>query len=274
MKAKKVFLFEKFDSGIEFDFQHVIRNQVNNVFCDANKDFHIEYTKIDYLVDCLQCFKDCIPIGSIQFVQKFFKEYHNYELKPINIPYDLFTPYFLNRRCSLWSKDELLSIFSGDKFIKSQTRFKDICDFYTYEEFLKDKNLFNDDFYIVSDKIDIKSEFRVFVHRNKIQDVKQYAGDWIYPLQRDHITWILKAIEAFKYAPIAYTLDLCLINDKTHNELIPAILEVHDFFSVGLYGFENEKIPYMFSQWYYEKVKNIKNENNIIKKYKPNEKKN
>ena len=56
----------------------------------------------------------------------------------------------------------------------------------------------------------------------------------------------------FKSAPVAYTLDVAICDGAT------VVIEVHDFFSCGLYGFSDLKIlPYMFSQWYYEYIRKI-----------------
>jgi len=52
-------------------------------------------------------------------------------------------------------------------------------------------------------------------------------------------------INSYITQPIAYTLDVGVVNDKTY------IIEVHDFFSCGLYGFSNHQIlPFMFSRWF------------------------
>lgn len=58
-------------------------------------------------------------------------------------------------------------------------------------------------------------------------------------------------IREYKSCPIAYTLDVGVNSNNTF------IIEVHDFFSCGLYGFSDNKIlPYMFSDWFDECVKN------------------
>jgi hypothetical protein len=53
--------------------------------------------------------------------------------------------------------------------------------------------------------------------------------------------------QAYKSAPVAYTLDVGVNNDGTF------VIECHDFFSCGLYGFAKlDILPPMFSQWYHE----------------------
>ena len=54
----------------------------------------------------------------------------------------------------------------------------------------------------------------------------------------------------YNQSPIAYTLDIG-INDKG-----TFIIEIHDFFSCGLYGFANHsKLPFMFYRWFHEYIK-------------------
>jgi len=57
-------------------------------------------------------------------------------------------------------------------------------------------------------------------------------------------------IKAYTKAPVAHTLDVAISGGET------VIIEVHDFFSCGLYGFADHKIlPFMFARWFQEFVK-------------------
>jgi hypothetical protein len=69
------------------------------------------------------------------------------------------------------------------------------------------------------------------------------------------------AIEAmiidFKSAPIAYTLDVG-INKNTNTVFL---VEAHDFFSCGLYGFADHRIyPQMLYRWFREYTNNSEKE--------------
>ena len=57
----------------------------------------------------------------------------------------------------------------------------------------------------------------------------------------------------YSNSPHAYTLDVGVTeNGET------VVIEVHDFFSCGLYGFlRTDKLPYMFWRWYFYYVKNF-----------------
>ena len=101
--------------------------------------------------------------------------------------------------------------------------------------------------YQVSTKInDIRSEWRVFVHHNKVQQVCYYDGD---PLVFPDSHRIQQMVERYSREddPIVYTLDVAVTDYSTY------VIEVHRFFSCGLYGFADYRIlPYMFSQAWHE----------------------
>jgi hypothetical protein len=56
-------------------------------------------------------------------------------------------------------------------------------------------------------------------------------------------------IKAYKSAPIAYTLDIGITDYDT------IVIECHDFFSCGLYGFANHAIyPNMLYKWFWQYI--------------------
>jgi len=77
--------------------------------------------------------------------------------------------------------------------------------------------------------------------------LQNYTGDFtMFP----NVNKINEMIQTYKSSPVAYTLDIG-INDKD-----TFVIEVHDFFSCGLYGFSNHKIlPFMFSKWFNNHIK-------------------
>jgi len=61
----------------------------------------------------------------------------------------------------------------------------------------------------------------------------------------------MNMIKTFKpEAPVAYTLDVGINNRSTF------VIEVHDFFACGLYGFADlNLLPLMFYRWFKEFMK-------------------
>lgn len=82
----------------------------------------------------------------------------------------------------------------------------------------------------VSEPIEFASEYRCFVHKGELKGIQWYAGDFTtFP----NLYEIHKMIKAYKDAPIAYTLDIGIINGTNIN----ALVEVNDMWAIGSYGF-------------------------------------
>jgi hypothetical protein len=175
-----------------------------------------------------------IPIGSVDFVSNYLSTYYQVDVKPRNIPIELMDNFFSGRKIINGTEKDI----NGEKFVKSNDKIKlftDICSTAPIGN------------YQISDIIDIESEWRVFVYNGKMVGLQNYSGDFaIFP----NIEKILKMIHEYKSQPIAYTLDVAISNDNT------VIIEVHDFFSCGLYGFSDHRLlPFMFSKTFYSLIK-------------------
>lgn len=90
-------------------------------------------------------------------------------------------------------------------------------------------------------RINILSEFRVFVWKDKIISVQNYSGmPDIFPKTQE-LRDMVKAYSEKR--PDAYTIDVAVI--VRESVLKTAILEIRPFVSCKLYGFYNSKIPDM-----------------------------
>jgi len=174
-----------------------------------------------------------IPIGSVEFVSKYIADYYGLTPKPKNIPIELIGKNWSGRNVINGTEKDIV----GEKFVKSNDRIK------SFTEICKTAPEGN---YQISDLIDIKSEWRAFVFEGKLVGLQNYSGEFdIFP----NVDKIKAMINAYKTQPIAFTLDVAISNNDT------VIIEVHDFFSCGLYGFSEHKIlPFMFSKWFYSFV--------------------
>jgi len=223
------FLIQTYNGIVEHDFSLELiesikylkwldsTNDMNYVLSDDINGYEIGY----------------IPIGSVEFVQQYLEIFHNINIKPINIPEELFS--FCERKVINGTEKDII----GSKFVKSNDKIK------SYTEITKKAPPGN---YQISEIIEIESEWRSFVYKNKLVGLQNYSGDFkIFP----DVEKIETIINNYKSAPIAYTLDVAILtNNKTD------IIEIHDFFSCGLYGFSDRKIlPYMFIRWFYDKIK-------------------
>lgn len=228
------FLIQKIDGEIKHDFSfHLLKA------LEYQKWINSEEIEVYY--DFLPQEKDpalFTPVGSVEFVQKYLEDYFLRYINPINIPPSLNYDEFLGRRIKIGMKEDILET----SFIKSATKVKGltlICD-------IEQAKLLEDDQFLISELIDIKSEWRGFVHNGELLDIRNYSGD---PFTFPDIKKIRKMISYYSDQPITYTIDVAILE----NSLQTVLIEVHDFYSCGLYGFTDyRKLPIMFSQWYYE----------------------
>lgn len=177
---------------------------------------------------------ECIPIGSIEFVEKVLQLGHNIpQLTPIIIPEALLNrPEWLSRRIA-FSDDidyakELFVRWDIDRiFLKSSSRVKsDFTGIYAKNEKLPKTC----DSIMFSEVVELQSEWRAFVFRESLVDIRYYMGDpWVMPNRKT----IMEMIAAIGQTYPAYTLDIAVSKD---NQTI--VVEVHNFISCGLYGAE------------------------------------
>jgi len=186
-----------------------------------------------------------VPVGSVEFVLSFYKTYYGIDIKPINIPKELNRYEFLKRKVFKGNKKKnILNSLDKKYFIKDISGFKKQTDIVTFEEIPESKDI------LVSEEIKILNEWRCFVYNNKFLDIRSYNTDYfIYP----DVKMIKEMIKKYKKSPRAYTLDVA-VTDKKETVLI----EVHQFFSCGLYGFMDYRVlPNMFITTHKEIIGNL-----------------
>ena len=173
--------------------------------------------------------------GGIEFVEKvLFKAYRIHNIQPINIPMYLFNREFWGRRMTLCTgANSVYQIFEtwevSELFIKSASRLKsDITGIYMSTQKLD--SIDTEPLLLVSEVIDIVSEYRVFIHNGKILDIKNYSGDQWVVSDKSKVYMMASAL---KNNITACTLDAAV---TTAGETY--IIEVHPFVSCGTYGFE------------------------------------
>jgi len=219
------FLIQTIGGKIKHDFSFTLLESIEFQLWLRGGD------SIEVLFTDEQTVPDCIPIGNISFVSKYLKDYYGITTKPINIPDDLLTLRYTGRGIINGTEKDIV----GKKFVKSNDKIK----FYT--EICESAPEGN---YQISDIIPIDSEWRTFVFKGEMVGLQNYSGRFdVFP---DSIR-IKEMIAAYINQPIAYTLDVAVSEGET------VVIEVHDFYSCGLYGFNDHNIlPFMYSRWFNE----------------------
>lgn len=221
------FLIQTINKKVRHDFSFTLLDSIEyqNWLSDSNSFRSILSDNTSY--------KNCIPVGSVEFVSEYLLKYFGLTPKPINIPLELLSNEWTGRTVVNGTEKDIV----GEKFVKSNDKIK------SFTEICTTAPIGN---YQISDLIDIDSEWRAFVFKGELVGLKNYSGEFnIFP----DVSRIEEMIKIYRSQPIAFTLDVAISNRST------VIMEVHDFFSCGLYGFSEHKIlPFMFSKWFNEFV--------------------
>jgi hypothetical protein len=181
-----------------------------------------------------------IPVGSVEFVSESLRLQGYPVPKPRNVPTELFP--FAGRNIFNGKERDAPD---GASFAKSNDKIKDII-YQTLMVYELDKPLPTGN-YQFSSIVDFISEWRAFVWRGKLVGLQNYSGEFTMFPDVDRIHQMIKA---FNTAPCAYTLDVGVVDGVT------CVVEVHDFFSCGLYGFADlQLLPLMVGGWYREYIK-------------------
>ena len=198
-------------------------------------DFEIIPFDCNDMEETLTCYplnieKDVI-IGSVQSISEFFKgcgievpEYLGYpeELKP-----------YLGRKI-IETTFEDAHRHQFPIFIKPSKGVKRFtgCLVETGRQlgYLRDFDKVEDsDPVFLSDPIDFLSEFRCFVHEDKLKGIQFYLGDFtLFP----DVSVIQKMIEDYTTANCAYTLDVGVTPSGA-----TFLVEINDMWAIGSYGF-------------------------------------
>lgn len=194
--------------------------------------------------------RDAIPVGSLDFCEAVLgKGRTAYPgIRPLNVPSCLRDSSYICRRMKEAKPEEIQGYFkkwNTDKlFIKSMTIPKAYTGLYSRRDKLPE---FPDDIYLVSETLEFNAEWRCFVYNNKIMDIRRYSGSYAVPFLPCDVEFareIVRTVAACVRPRLdAYTLDL----GKTTAREVPVVVELHNFLSCGLYGYEDPVILQMLT---------------------------
>lgn len=228
------FLIQTIDGKVRHDFSFTLLESIEyQNWLRGGKSFKAYFTDIPTRPD------DLIPIGSVEFVSKCLNDYYGLNPLPKNVPEELFP--FANRHIFNGTEKDLKG--HGKSFVKSNDEIKKFTEILNDDSYILSKGN-----YQISELIEIDSEWRAFVYEGKLVGLQNYSGKFdVFP----NVDKIRAMINAYKSQPITFTLDVAISNNDT------VVIEVHDFFSCGLYGFADYQIlPFMFSRWFQSFIKN------------------
>jgi hypothetical protein len=224
---------EKCDKEWFDDFVYMVRQPL------LDRGFEIvpfDGTFLDDFINRTSFNEDDILVGSVEATKAFWNEL-GFKV-PEYIGYPEFLNKFYGRKIG---KSSIGEIKADDLpiFIKPLSGVKDFTGF-VLEKFNTLQNIgiyysqiTSDTLVYTSEVIDIKSEYRCFVHRNELVGIKHYAGDFcIFPDVFDIKTMIYEYKET---SNVSYTLDVGI--DKYGRTIL---IEVNDFWAIGGYGLDGK----------------------------------
>lgn len=195
-----------------------------------------------------------IPIGDLDFVKYYLRKSDGIQnLNPIEIPEILRNSHFIKREYQIIPGKDIPK--TGKYFIKSAQTLKDFTYLGNIENMHDTPGAYRikinpDELYVVSSVIEnIQAEYRVFVHRGKIVGIKQYDGDLLTEITRQSIERLKQIVEVLNIdtkMPKSYTIDIMAYRNDETGKLDFEIIEVHTVVSIGLYGFDSDKLLEMY----------------------------
>jgi hypothetical protein len=237
------FLIQKVDGKVVHDFSLTLLESIRFQKWLGN-DVTVKYVNTiqrgnnEVIVNFKDVHKNYVPVGSVEFVCEFLKTFYNVTPLPINVPEVLFK--YAGR--VIFNGDEAKLL--GKWFAKSNDKIKYFANVINENTILEKGN------YQYSEMVDIDSEWRCFVYKNKIVGLQNYSGAFAtFP----NMQIVDEMIRNYAHvAPIAYSLDVFINDEGTF------VMECHDFFSCGLYGFSDHTVyPQMLHRWFKEYIKQL-----------------
>ena len=170
-----------------------------------------------------------IPFGSIEFVELWYRKYYNIpHINPMEIPRCLRLDYFLKRRYDIVKFEDLPS--DGTWFIKDVSRLKSF--FCVGNKTNIDPAVVNTTHWFQCSEYipDIMAEYRLYFIEGSLENVCNYNGIPIHPIDYDLIMRADGMLKLQADYPGSYTMDVMVSGRGT------ALIELHPFICVGLYS--------------------------------------
>lgn len=191
-----------------------------------------------------------VPIGDIGFVRKFIERYLGLEYpSPIEIPKVMRNESYVGREYKIVDKEELKKGNEPFSFFKYCSKPKVQSFISCLDTEKADKIL--DGLWVVSEYVEIVSEYRVICLNDAIEGVQWYNGGVeIFPdiavvkqILKDYRTKVSKISNAI-------TIDVAVTKDGR-----TILLEIHTFSSCGTYGYIDRNLVNLYKEGY-EYIKN------------------
>lgn len=94
----------------------------------------------------------------------------------------------------------------------------------------------------------IESEWRCYIHMNRIKDIRNYSGDFFKVPNESYIKSVID--ENRTNFPISYTIDIGVLENGEN-----VVIEFNDMWAIGNYGMDNSDYLSLLRQRYFEIIR-------------------
>lgn len=241
-------------NGVDF-FDYFRPDEKINVAIDK-----LEYLKNTFSSSTSNDLTNYCPVGTIEFVRTFFSEVFGISEmdalpNPINVPIELMDDEFSGREMFIDRVENNRlpenDASSGRYFVKSMRTIKSPSNGMIMVS--GNRVPLNDGLYQFSRLIDFESEWRFFIVKNVVTgkyDIDYFSNYSGNPLLVPDLKAVQKMIDQIAhYDDDALTLDVGIVN--TTDGYKTYVVECHQIFSCGLYGYSNpQRYPIFLWRWY------------------------
>ena len=188
--------------------------------------------------------KSNLFVGSVEFLREVFKKVNKNPRVPLNS----------NREEEIIKLSEAKSrILSGEELFIKPKEIKLFTGMVTNKDFISCLEPYNDDELVIISKpfnSEILTEWRAYIHMNRIFDIRNYSGD---PFVLPNENYILSLIDKYKGDfPTAYTIDVGVLESGEN-----VVIEFNDMWAIGNYGMDNSTYLRLLKQRYFEIIKSV-----------------
>ena len=193
--------------------------------------------------------KSNLFVGSVEFMTEVF---NRIGIEQPRLPLNNFRPY---KETKLKDFKYESPVFIKPKSIKAFTGF--VVDEYSQSML---RGLDGDLDIFIQDIIDIETEWRIYVFRNKVVDIRQYSGELeadIYGMINFANKLLKNKEEKLNGFPSTFTIDIAIY--KKHPKIrLKTVIEFNDMWAIGNYGVSNDLYVRMLKERYFDIIKNKK----------------
>lgn len=187
---------------------------------------------------------DVIVVCGIDATRKYFAQNGIPDIAPFNIPDQLNKPEYLGRTLEVMTAEKFLATARPPIFVKPHSIVKQFLsgtfrNISTVAGEFEEKKVKPTDLVLTSTVIDFVSEYRCFISNGEIYDIRHYQGSCrVFP----DVSVIDKMIKDFTDAPLAYTLDVGVVEEASYGVYQKLhktyLVEAQDMWSIGEYGLD------------------------------------